>query len=168
MKMRRLSTINRSMCGQMAEVASTATQAAQGWPGFVAAQATQASTGYSHLTKGRANLAARGWPNWQKAHALLKEQEYIPLLEAQRRRIDRDSQVENDRRLRRGRSTWLAIVEALQVLQMQKQSETERRRGTKSTGSSRVTGHEVAAYLHLHPTTVNGHLKLLRALGIID
>jgi DNA-binding transcriptional ArsR family regulator len=145
-----------------------ATQAAQGWAGLVAAQTSQAVTGYSHLNKGRANLAAREWPNWKKAKDILKEQDYVPLLEAQRRRSGADSRQLNDRRFRRARSTRLAIVEALHVLLMQKQFEGENDRGGRGKCGLRVTGREIAAYLHLHPTTVNGHLKTLRAVGIID
>jgi DNA-binding transcriptional ArsR family regulator len=145
-----------------------ATQAAQGWPRLVAAQASQAASGYLHLAQGRANLAERGWPNWKKAHAVLKEQEYIPLLEAQRRRSNKGAVEVSDRRLRRGRSTRLAIVEALQVLKVQKQSELETGRLPGRRQHYRVTGHEVAAYLQLHPSTVYGHLKQLRAAGVIE
>jgi hypothetical protein len=144
-----------------------ATQAAQGWPRLVAAQARQAVTGRLHLAQGRANLAERGWPNWKKAHAVLKEQEYVPLLEAQRRRSDRGAVGANDRRLTRGRSTRLAIIEAVQVLKDQRLAELGHGLPLGSRQHSRVTGYEVATYLHLHPTTVNRHLKQLRALGMI-
>ncbi len=144
------------------------TQAAQGWPRLVMAQASRAVTGFSHLAQGRTNLEERGWPNWKKARAVLKEQEYVPLLEAQLRRSDRGRAGANDRRLRRGRSTRLAIIEAVQVLKVQRQSELEHDLLRGCTQYYRVTGHEVAAYLHLHPTTVNRHLKQLRALGMIE
>jgi hypothetical protein len=145
-----------------------ATQAAQGWPRLIAAQASQADSGYTHLSKARANLAARGWPNWEKAHARLQALEFVPLLEGQRRRRKVGSIAIDDWHLRRGRSTRVAILEALRVLELKKQSHPESSLNGQASRDSRVTGHEVATYLHLHPTTVNAHLKQLRALGIID
>lgn len=145
-----------------------ATQAAQGWPRLVAAQARQADAGYTQLSKGRANLAARGWPNWEKAHALLQAQDFIPLLEAQRRRKGMRPIAIDDWRLRQGRSTRLAILEALRVLEVKKESHLESSLYGRAERDSRVTGREIATYLHMHPTTVNAHLKQLRTLGIID
>lgn len=145
-----------------------ATQASRGWPGLIAGLTTQASTGYSHLAKGRANLAVRGWPNWKKAHALLAAQDYFPVLDAQRRRAHTRPVPETDRRLRRGRNTRLAVVEALQALQIGPPPEEVSSTGGRHRRASRVTGREIATYLHLHPTTVCTHLRQLRALGIIE
>ena len=71
----------------------------------------------------------------------------------------------DDRRHRQGRSTRLAILEALRVLEIKKQSHSESSLHGRVERDSCVTGREIGTYLHLHPTTVNAHLKQLRVLG---
>jgi DNA-binding transcriptional ArsR family regulator len=90
------------------------------------------------------------------------------LLEGQRRRKDAGPVAIDDWRRRRGRSTRLAILEALRVIEPAKQSHVESGHYGQSNRDTRVTGRDIATYLHLHPTTVNTHLKQLRVLGIID
>jgi hypothetical protein len=71
----------------------------------------------------------------------------------------------------RGRSTRIAILEALESFQ--KQENRQPLDGacgsvSKSGREPRVTGRELASRLRLHPTTVYAHLKQLRTLGIIE
>ena len=71
----------------------------------------------------------------------------------------------------RGRSTRLAILEALEALQEQERRQpvdNEYEAASTSGREPRVTGRELASRLHLHPTTVYAHLKQLRTLGIIE
>lgn len=145
------------------------TQASYGWPGLVAAHGKLASTGYLHLTQGRANLAARGWPNWKKAQNVLESQDYLPLLDAQRLRTNSMPLPLTDRRVLRGRTTRLAVLEALQQLRTRQPDDlaqdTDR---AGQSGGYRISVRMIADMLHLHPTTVYGHLKQLRAQGIIE
>jgi DNA-binding transcriptional ArsR family regulator len=138
------------------------TQASSGWPGLLAAHGKLAATGYTHLAQGRANLAARDWPNWKRAQTALKEQDYLPLLDAQRRRAPNTPRSVTDRRLAHGRTTRMAILEAWQALVTDRTSVD-----TPPRGLRRMIGRELAAQLHLHPTTVYAHLKQLEAQGII-
>jgi DNA-binding transcriptional ArsR family regulator len=164
------------------------TQAAQHWPSLKAAHAALASTGYPHLAQGRANLAARGWPNWQRAQDVLKAQDYLPLLDAQRLRRNQSNEVnenetsqtpqthpETDRRHLRGRATRLAILEALRESQAEPAVPAggdqcalpSPRAGTRTSaagGARRVTGRALAAQLQLHPATVYAHLKQIRQM----
>jgi hypothetical protein len=70
---------------------------------------TLPTRGYPHLAQGPANLAARGWPKWQRAHDVLKAQDYLPLLDAQRLRTYEGKAPQTDpatdRRRLRGRAT---------------------------------------------------------------
>ena len=145
------------------------TQASCGWPALTAAHGKLASTGYCHLVQGRANLAARGWPNWKKAQTILESQDYLPLLDAQRLRTNSVPLPLTDRRVLRGRTTRLAILEAFQLIRG-RQSDDPVRGGDKAerTGGHRITAQMIADMLHLHPTTVYGHLKQLRVQGIIE
>jgi DNA-binding transcriptional ArsR family regulator len=145
------------------------TQASCGWPGLMAAHGKLAATGYLHLTHGRANLAARGWPNWKKAQTVLESQDYLPLLDAQRLRTNGTPLPLTDRRVLRGRTTRLAVLQVLQELRGH-QSDDLARDGDSAgrSGGHRMTARMIADTLHLHPTTVYGHLKQLRAQGIIE
>lgn len=143
------------------------TQSASGWPTLIAGHATLATTGYSHLAQGRANLSVRGWPNWKKAQTVLAAQDYLPLLEAQRLRTNAPLSP-TDRRVARGRTTRLAILEALQALLGDQSSDPDQDGDILRVSGRRVTGRMLAATLHLHPTTVYSHIKQLRAMGIIE
>jgi DNA-binding transcriptional ArsR family regulator len=71
----------------------------------------------------------------------------------------------------RGRSTRLAILEALQNVQEHERCQPlDDAHGAVSRleREPRVTGRELASRLQLHPTTVYAHLKQLRRLGIIE
>ena len=74
-----------------------------------------------------------------------------------------------DRRVLRGRTTRLAVLEALQLLRA-RQSDDLVQDGDSAgrSGGHRITARMIADTLHLHPTTVYGHLKQLRAQGIIE
>ena len=144
------------------------TQACSGWPGITAAHGKLASTGYRHLAQGRANLAARGWPNWQKAHTVLKSQDYLPLLDAQRLRDNSMQLPPTDRRVLRGRTTRLAILEAIQQLRAGHSGDLVQDDDRAERTRHRITARMIADILHLHPTTVYGHLKRLRAQGITE
>jgi hypothetical protein len=140
-----------------------------GWPGLMAAHGKLASTGYLHLTQGRENLAARGWPNWKKAQTVLESQDYLPLLDAQRLRTNSTPLPLTDRRVLRGRTTRLAVLDAFQQLRSRQPEESARdtdRAGRRS--GHRISARMVAETLQLHPTTVYGHLKQLRAQGIVE
>jgi DNA-binding transcriptional ArsR family regulator len=148
-----------------------ATQAAKGWPALQEERRKWAEAGYPQLERGRRNLAVRSWPNWQKAHAVLAAQEYLPLLEGRLLTRHHYPLPEADRRVMRGRSTQLAILEALEALQarLDCQHANVDHDAVGTQGSRhRVTGRELAAQLQLHPTTVYAHLKQLRALGVVD
>jgi hypothetical protein len=146
-----------------------ATQAVRGWPGLRAVHQMQSTRGYPHLAQGRANLAARGWPNWQRAQDALKAQDYLPLVEAQRLRTHEDAAPQadpaTDRRRLRGRATRLAILEALQAWEDQRAPDPALAGTRAVAGARRVTGHALAAHLHLHPATVYAHLKRIRLLA---
>lgn len=144
------------------------TQASNGWSGLLAAHNKLASTGYAHLAQGRANLAARGWPNWKKAHTVLQSQDYLPLLDAQRMRTTTTPPPLTDRRTARGRTTRLAILEAFQTLQSADNDAVERVSDHLVQREHRTTAKIIAETLHLHPTTVYGHLKQLRVQGLIE
>jgi hypothetical protein len=167
------------------------TQATLGWPGLRAVHQARSTTGYPHLARGRANLAARGWPNWQRAQDVLKAQDYLPLVDAQRLRKHegpappQQTDPETDRRRLRGRATRLAILETLQTLQAgpvcqvcqayeDQRAPEPLRAGTSalaSTGASarasarHVTVRALAAHLQLHPATVYAHLQQIRRLA---
>jgi DNA-binding transcriptional ArsR family regulator len=143
------------------------TQCASGWQNLNAGHATLATTGYSHLTQGRTNLSVRDWPNWKKARTVLAAQDYLPLLEAQRMRTNNPLSP-TDRRVARGRTTRLAILEALQALTRDQSSDPDQNGDIGWASGRRVTGRMLAATLHLHPTTVYNQLKQLRALGILE
>jgi hypothetical protein len=68
---------------------------------------------------------------------------------------------------RRGWGTRLAIVEAAQALQIQKQSQLIGDVGCRRPRNACVTGHKVAVYLRLHPTTFDGHLKQVWRSGAL-
>lgn len=157
------------------------TQAAHGWPSLRAVHESLSTKGYPHLAQGRANLAARGWPNWQRAQDVLKAQEYLPLLDAQRLRRDEDSAAQpqqaqqtpadTDRRHLRGRATRIAILEALQACQACEDqrvpdptSAGTSARTSARTSAQHVTARALAAQLQLHPATVYAHLKQIRLL----
>jgi hypothetical protein len=145
------------------------TQAARGWLGLRVVHQTLSTVGYPHLAHGRANLAARGWPNWQRAQDVLKAQDYLPLVEAQRLRTHEGAAPQmdpaTDRRRLRGRATRLAIVEALQACEDQCAPDPALG-GTSAVASARrVTGRALAAQLRLHPSTVYAHLKRIRLLA---
>jgi DNA-binding transcriptional ArsR family regulator len=144
------------------------TQASSGWPGLMAAHSKLASTGYRHLAQGRANLAARGWPNWKKAHTVLESQDYLPLLDAHRMRTNTMPLPLTDRRVLRGRTTRLAILEAFQMLHSEPSGDLVQTTTRCEQSSHHVTVQVIADTLHLHPTTVYSHLKRLRAQGIIE
>ena len=145
------------------------TQASSGWPALTAAHGKLASTGYRHLVQGRANLAARGWPNWKKAQTILESQDYLPLLDAQRLRTNSVPLPLTDRRVLRGRTTRLAILEAFQLIRgHQSDDPVQGSDKAERIGGCRITARMIADTLHLHPTTVYGHLKQLRAQGIIE
>lgn len=149
-------------------------QAARGWPSLQVARDALATERYPQLERGRANLAARGWPNAQRAHDTLRAQGYLPLLEAQRLRTHdgRAPQTDPpmDRRRARGRTTHLAILAALQADEAQPdrpdQHAPDPEQAGTSTGAAgqRVTARELAAQLHLHPSTVYAHLKQITLL----
>jgi hypothetical protein len=146
------------------------TQAASGWPGLRAVHHSLATRGYPHLARGRANLAARGWPNWQRAQDVLKAQDYLPLVDAQRLRINEgtasQTEPETDRRRLRGRATRVAILEALHACEDQPAPDPPLA-GTSAVASARrVTGRALAAHLQLHPATLYAHLKQIRRLAI--
>jgi DNA-binding CsgD family transcriptional regulator len=148
-----------------------ATQAAQGWPVLHDERRKRTEVGHPQLEKGRQNLAVRNWPNWIKAHAVLAAQEYLPVLEGQLLTRSRGSRPQVDRRVMRGRSTTLAILEALETLQEHEHCQPPVDTCGAVSGSGRepqMTGRELASRLQLHPTTVYAHLKQLRALGIIE
>jgi hypothetical protein len=145
------------------------TQAARGWPGLRAIHHTLSPRGYPHLAQGRANLAARGWPNWQRAQDVLKAQDYLPLVEAQRLRTHegaaRQTDAATDRRRLRGRATRVAILEAVHAWEDQRAPDPALA-GTSAVASARrVTGRALAAHLQLHPATVYAHLKRIRLLA---
>lgn len=160
------------------------TQAARGWPSLVVGQRSLAAAEYSHLAQGRANLAARGWPNWQLAQDALKAQDYLPLVEAQRLRknagyapqaqahthqacVRQADAQQTDRRRARGRTTRLAILEAIHACEDQCAPDLEQEGTRAQASSSRVAVRALAAQLHLHPATVYAHLKQLSAEGIM-
>jgi DNA-binding transcriptional ArsR family regulator len=147
------------------------TQASKGWPGLREERRKREVAGHPQLEKGRQNLAMRSWPNWQKAHTVLAAQGYLPLLEGRLLTPRQRPCPETDRRVMRGRSTRLAILEALEALQEQecrRSVDTAQEAASTSGREPRVTGRELASRLQLHPTTVYGHLKQLRTLGIIE
>jgi len=128
--------------------------------------------GYPHLAQGRVNLAARGWPNWQRAQDVLKAQDYLPLLDAQRLRKNEGSAPQTDpgtdRRRMRGRATQVAILEAFQACQAceDQRGPDPMLAGTSARASARrVTGRALAAQLQLHPATVYAHLKRIQRLA---
>jgi hypothetical protein len=146
-----------------------ATQAAEGWPGLREERRKREVAGHPQLEKGRQNLAIRSWPNWQKAHTVLAAQGYLPLLEGRLLTPHQQPCPETDRRVMRGRSTRLAILEALETLQERRQPVDNAQQAASMSGRElRVTGRELALRLQLHPTTVYGHLKQLRSLGVIE
>ncbi len=148
-----------------------ATQAARGWPNLRAGHAILADRGYAQLAHGRANLAVRGWPNWKKAQAVLKAQDYLPLVDSLRLRQTGSPLPPTDRRIARGRTTRLAILEAVRTrghTHVQPPEMNGSDCSALQTRTRRVTGRELAAQLHLHPTTVYAHLKQLQAQGAID
>ena len=140
-----------------------ATQASDGWPVLQQEQRKRAAAGHPQLDRGRANLALRNWPNWARAHAVLAAQEYLPLLEGRLLTQRRVGRTEVDRRILRGRTTTLAILEALESVYGHAHDGVS---GVEENGP-RVSARELASRLQLHPTTVYAHLRQLRALGII-
>jgi DNA-binding transcriptional ArsR family regulator len=125
--------------------------------------------GHPQLEKGRQNLVLRSWPNWQKAHTVLATQGYLPLLEGRLLTPRQRPCPETDRRAMRGRSTRLAVLEALEALQERRQPVDNAHEVAWTSGREpRVTGQELASRLQLHPATVYAHLKQLRALGVIQ
>ncbi len=140
----------------------------QGWPNLRAGHAVLADLGYSQLARGRANLSVRGWPNWQKARAALAAQGYLPLVEALRLRYNDSPLPPTDRRIARGRTTRLAILEAMRTRTRADGHARETDDTAPRTRSRRVIGREIAAQLHLHPTTVYAHLKQLQVQGLIE
>jgi hypothetical protein len=145
------------------------TQAARGWPGLRAVHQTLSTMGYPHLAHGRANLAARGWPNWQRAQDVLKAQDYLPLLEAQRLRTHEGAALQTDpvtdRRRLRGRATRVAILEALQAWEDQRVPDPALAGTGAAATARRVTGRALAAKLYLHPATVYAHLKRIQGMA---
>ena len=141
-----------------------ATQASDGWPVLQQEQRKRAASGHPQLDRGRANLALRSWPNWTRAHAVLASQEYLPLLEGRLLTQRRSPQPEVDRRVLRGRTTMLAILEALET----EQGQTHDGVSGVEERAPRLSVSELAAQLQLHPTTVYAHLKQLRVLGVIE
>jgi DNA-binding transcriptional ArsR family regulator len=147
------------------------TQASEGWPALREEQRKREVAGHPQLEKGRQNLAIRSWPNWQKAHTVLTAQGYLPLLEGRLLTQRRRPCPETDRRVMRGRSTRLAILEALEALQEQERRQpldNAHKAASSSGREPRVTGRELASRLQLHPATVYAHLKQLRTLGVIQ
>ncbi len=145
------------------------TQAARGWPSLRAVHQSLATMGYPHLAQGRANLAARDWPNWQRAQDVLKAQDYLPLLDAQRLRKNEGSAPQTDpgtdRRRMRGRATRSAILEALQACEDQRAPDPTLAGTSARASARRVTGRALAAQLQLHPATVYAHLKRIKRLA---
>jgi DNA-binding transcriptional ArsR family regulator len=68
----------------------------------------------------------------------------------------------------RGRTTRLAILEALQLPRARQSDDLVRDDDRAERTRHRITARMIADMLHLHPTTVYGHLKQLRAQGIIE
>ena len=99
---------------------------------------------------------------------MLEEQDYLPLLDAQRLLTNDNLLLPTDRRVARGRATRLAILEVRQTLKHGRSVGLELDGDGTLRSGFRVTGSELAATLHLHPTTVYAHLKQLQALGIIE
>lgn len=147
-----------------------ATQAAKGWPTLRDEQRKRAAAGYPELVRGRHNLALRGWPNARRAHAVLAAQDYLPVHEGRWRTRHHGLEPPFDRRIQRGRSTALAVLEALETLQQQAHEqvvEWTQQNVARPVRKPRVTGRALASRLQLHPATVYAHLKQLRAWGIV-
>ena len=99
---------------------------------------------------------------------MLETQDYLPLLDAQRMRINTKPLPLTDRRVLRGRTTRLAILEAFQMLHSEPSGDLVQATTLCEQRRHRVTVQVIADTLHLHPTTVYSHLRRLRAQGIIE
>jgi hypothetical protein len=151
------------------------TQAARGWHGLLTTYDESTERRSAYLARGRSNLAARGWPNLQQAQEALKAQEYLPLLDALRLRNSEVSTQQNvlatDRRRARGRTTRLAILEAVETYRHNQLDRLDPRQSQMEaetlTPRPRTMAKCIAAQLHLHPATVYAHLQRLSTSGII-
>jgi DNA-binding MarR family transcriptional regulator len=90
-------------------------------------------------------------------------------VDAQRLRTNSTPLPLTARRVLRGCTTRLSILETLQQVRS-RQSDDLAQDGDSGgrRGKHRISPRMIADTLHLHPTTVYGHLKQLRAQGIIE
>ena len=81
--------------------------------------------------------------------------------------IDTQAEPRTDRRRAQGRTTQLAILEALQACEAQCALDLAQEGARTQAPGHRMTARTLAAQLRLHPSTVYTHLKQLSAQGII-
>jgi hypothetical protein len=99
---------------------------------------------------------------------VLQSQDYPPLLDAQRLRDNSIPLPPTDRRVLWERTTRLPVLEAPQQLSSRQSDDVVQHEDHGKRASNQITARMLSNLLHPHPTTVYGHLKQLRAQGIIE